>query len=245
MFGPHHHTPYDEDIEREEHALAPGGLSVAGAGPPGLDPDLRAAAIAARGFMPTDEGDALFVAGAGGRAGVPGRAVPRDRQLLRQVVGLARRGRPRARARCCSRSTTTVARRRTRRGGSGTSPTWSTPRWVGWTRCRGSGARSTTPASRGRSSRWSASRPSVAEHWQHPAGSAVHRRRPRHASRPTATTSAGRRTSPPAAGCASTTCSRTRPTGVARRTRSTSGRSRAAASRTCRRPVRSGCLRRI
>ena len=23
MFGPHHHTPYDEDIEREEHALAP------------------------------------------------------------------------------------------------------------------------------------------------------------------------------------------------------------------------------
>jgi putative flippase GtrA len=23
MFGPHHHTPYDEDIEREEHALEP------------------------------------------------------------------------------------------------------------------------------------------------------------------------------------------------------------------------------
>ena len=26
MFGPHHHTPYDEDIEREEHALRSRGL---------------------------------------------------------------------------------------------------------------------------------------------------------------------------------------------------------------------------
>jgi MMP 1-O-methyltransferase len=40
-------------------------------GPPGLDPDLRAAAIAARGFMPTEEGDALFVAGQEAARGVP------------------------------------------------------------------------------------------------------------------------------------------------------------------------------
>jgi MMP 1-O-methyltransferase len=41
-------------------------------GPPGLDPDLRAAAIAARGFMPTEEGDALFVAGQAAAQDVPG-----------------------------------------------------------------------------------------------------------------------------------------------------------------------------
>src|SRR3954454_21856701 len=41
-------------------------------GPAGLDPSVRAAAIAARGFMPTDEGDALFVAGQGAAAAVPG-----------------------------------------------------------------------------------------------------------------------------------------------------------------------------
>ena len=41
-------------------------------GPPGLDPDLRAAAIAARGFMPTEEGDALFVAGQEAAQGAPG-----------------------------------------------------------------------------------------------------------------------------------------------------------------------------
>jgi hypothetical protein len=41
-------------------------------GPAGLDPSVRAAAIAARGFMPTDEGDALFVAGQEAAAAVPG-----------------------------------------------------------------------------------------------------------------------------------------------------------------------------
>jgi len=41
-------------------------------GPPGLDPDLRAAAIAARGFMPTEEGDALFVAGQEAAQAAPG-----------------------------------------------------------------------------------------------------------------------------------------------------------------------------
>src|SRR3954454_13514363 len=41
-------------------------------GPAGLDPSVRAAAIAARGFMPTEEGDALFVAGTDAAAAVPG-----------------------------------------------------------------------------------------------------------------------------------------------------------------------------
>jgi predicted O-methyltransferase YrrM len=45
---------------------------VAGAGPPGLDPALREAAIAARGFMPTEEGDALFVAAIDAAVDVPG-----------------------------------------------------------------------------------------------------------------------------------------------------------------------------
>jgi hypothetical protein len=40
-------------------------------GPAGLDPSVRAAAIAARGFMPTDEGDALFVAGQQAASAVP------------------------------------------------------------------------------------------------------------------------------------------------------------------------------
>ena len=40
-------------------------------GPPGLDPDLRAAAIAARGFMPTEEGDALQDAGIDAAGAVP------------------------------------------------------------------------------------------------------------------------------------------------------------------------------
>jgi predicted O-methyltransferase YrrM len=43
-----------------------------GAGPPELDPALRAAAIAARGFMPTEEGDALFVAAREAASDVPG-----------------------------------------------------------------------------------------------------------------------------------------------------------------------------
>jgi predicted O-methyltransferase YrrM len=43
-----------------------------GAGPPGLEPEQRDAAIAARGFMPTDEGDALFVAAADAAEEVPG-----------------------------------------------------------------------------------------------------------------------------------------------------------------------------
>jgi hypothetical protein len=40
--------------------------------PAGLDPDVRAAAIAARGFMPTEEGDALFAAGQDAAGEVPG-----------------------------------------------------------------------------------------------------------------------------------------------------------------------------
>ena len=39
--------------------------------PPAMDPALRQAAVAARGFMPTDEGDALC-----GRRRAAGRAVP-------------------------------------------------------------------------------------------------------------------------------------------------------------------------
>jgi predicted O-methyltransferase YrrM len=42
------------------------------AGPVGLDPDVRAAAIAARGFMPTEEGDALFLAAREAAEEVPG-----------------------------------------------------------------------------------------------------------------------------------------------------------------------------
>ena len=41
-------------------------------GPTGIGPDRRAQAIAARGFMPTEEGDALFHAGCAAAAAVPG-----------------------------------------------------------------------------------------------------------------------------------------------------------------------------
>ena len=50
----------------------------------------------------------------------------------------------------------------------------------------------------------------------HPAVAAVHRRRPRRTTRPTATTRPGRRTSSPGACWSSTTCSPTRPTAAAR-----------------------------
>ena len=40
--------------------------------PAGMDPSLHAAAVAARGFMPTDEGDALFEAGVEAGESVPG-----------------------------------------------------------------------------------------------------------------------------------------------------------------------------
>src|SRR3954469_15219404 len=40
--------------------------------PTAMDPDLHAAAVAARGFMPTDEGDALYEAGLTAAEAVPG-----------------------------------------------------------------------------------------------------------------------------------------------------------------------------
>ena len=93
-----------------------------------LDPVLRAKAVAARGFMPTDEGDALFEAAIEACAAVPGAPLLEIGSYCGKSsiwLGAARRA---PAARCCSPSTTTGAPRRTSPGGSGTSPTWSTRR---------------------------------------------------------------------------------------------------------------------
>ena len=80
----------------------------------------------------------------------------------------------------CSPSTTTGGRRRTRPGGSGTTRRSSMPASAGWTRCRSSGARSTTPGWRTSSSPSSGGRPT----WP-----ATGRRRPRWCSSTAATAS--------------------------------------------------------
>ena len=74
--------------------------------------------------MPDDEGLALYDGRR--RRGAP-RPVARDRHVLRQVGGLPRCGGARARHACCSRSTITAARRRTKPGGSTTTPRSSIP----------------------------------------------------------------------------------------------------------------------
>ena len=91
-----------------------------------LDPDLRAHALAARGFMPPDEGDALHAAALEARAAVPGAPFAEVGSYCgRSTIWLGPR--PAPAARCSWRSTTTGARRRTRPAGTTTSPTWSTP----------------------------------------------------------------------------------------------------------------------
>ena len=99
-----------------------------------MDPELRAHAEAARGFMPPDEGLALYEAA---RLGA-GRAA---RRCSRSAATAASRRstwapRPRSAAPSCSPSTTIAAARRTSRAGSGTSPTWSTRRSGASTPCR-------------------------------------------------------------------------------------------------------------
>ena len=90
--------------------------------------ELLAYADTVKGFMPRDEGLALFeFALAHGERSAP-RHVARDRRVVRQVGGLpGRRGRG-DRTRCCTPSTTTTAARRTRRAGSTSTPTLVDPR---------------------------------------------------------------------------------------------------------------------
>ena len=78
-----------------------------------------------------------------------GRTAPRGRQLLRQVGGVPRRRRPGARPGAVLCRPPPRARRRTSRGGSGTSPISSIRLPAASTRCPGSGARSTTPGLEG------------------------------------------------------------------------------------------------
>ena len=182
--------------------------------------------------MPPDEGLALHDAAVDATAGAR-RAVPRDRQLLRQVGGLPRLGRGRRRHRAVRR------RSPSRLGGE--------PAGVGVAR-----ARSRRPAV-GRIDTLPTFRRTVLDAGLEPSVVAVVGDSPtvgawttplallfidggHGPSRPTATTSCGRRTWPRAACSPSTTCSPTRPTVAARRTRSTAGRS----SRAVRRAVGDG-----
>ena len=205
----------------------------------------RSLALAAKGFMPPDEGDALHAAALAAAAAVPGRAVRRDRLVLRALDDLAGRRRPRGRHGRVRRRPPPRARRRTSPGGSGTTRRSSTSASGRWTRCRSSGRRSTTPGWRTTSSPSSGGRPT---------SPATGRRRRRSCSstaatapsRPAPTTPAGRRTSPSAARWPSTTCSRIRPTAAGRRTRRSSCRRwRAAGSAWRRRPARCASCRRV
>ena len=104
--------------------------------------------------MPDDEGLALHAAGS--RAA---RSVRCSRSGRTAGSRRCTSARPRAkRARCCSRSTITAVRRRTRPVGTTTTPKSSIPRPGRWTRCRSSGARSTRPTSKTSWSRSSATR---------------------------------------------------------------------------------------
>ena len=110
------------------------------------------------GFMPADEGQALYDAAVrhldGGVAVEIGTYCGKSTVLL----GAAAR-RPTA---CCTRSTITTAPKSTSRAGSGTTRRWWTRSAAGSTRCPPSAAPLTPPASTTRSSRWWASRPVVA-----------------------------------------------------------------------------------
>ena len=183
-----------------------------------LEPDMLAKAEAARGFMPSDEGLALYEAALG--VAVEGPLLEVGSYCGKSGVYLgAAAGRGRV-----------LFAVDHHRGSEENQPGWE---WhepdlvdpaVGlMDRRPGSGAPSTTPAWRARWSRWSASRRSVARHWGDAAGVPVHRRRPRRRAGPHSTTSCGTPTSPPGGTSPSTTCSPTRPTAAARRTsRSTS-----------------------
>ena len=186
--------------------------------------------------MPPDEGaGAVRGGGLGGRR----RPVARGRAATAASRPSTWAPRPGRAGGCCSPSTTTAGRRRTRPAGSGTSPTSSTPRSAGWTRCRPSGAPSTTPASRARSWPSWATRRWWRPDWAHAAGAAVHRRRPRRRARPARLRAVDARTSPRAARWSSTTCSPTPPTAAARRT------SRSTCPALGQRPVRRGAGRRL
>ena len=156
----------------------------------GLPEPLRTKALAAKGFMPEDEGALLHR-----RRGRAARRRPGagGRHLLRQVRDLPRRRGPRGRAAPSSPSTTTAARRRTRPAGSTTTPTLVDPEF---------GLMDTLPVFRRTIARAGLEDEVVAvvgrshdgrRALAHAAGAAVHRRRPRRGARRRTTTPAGRR----------------------------------------------------
>ena len=203
----------------------------------GDGPRAAGAAEAARGFMPADEGLALHDAAASVPSDVDGPFLEVG-SLLRQVGGLpGRRGAVGA-AGCCSRSTTTGARRRTSRVGVAR----ARPRRP---RRRADGHAAVVPphgprrrprGRRDRRRRRLAGRRRALVDAARASCSSTAATAP---SPPTATTRAGPRTSRRAGSSPSTTCSPTPPTAAARRTRSTCRRSSRGASTRCRRPARS------
>ncbi len=201
-----------------------------------MDDRLRAAAESARGFMPPDEGFALHDAAVDAARRVPGVAVARDRQLLRQVgdlPGLGRRGGRHGalRRRPPSRlggepAGLGVARARSRRSRGR----------VGSTRCPRSVAPCTRPASSRPVVAVVADSPTLAAHWTTPLAllfiDGGHGSEPAHRDFEQWTPARRRR-----AVCSpSTTSSPIPPTVAGRPTRSTAGRSSRASSPTCRRP---------
>ena len=182
-----------------------------------LDPTLRALALATKGFMPADEGDALHAAALAAAACGAGCAVGRGRFVLRSIDDLARRRRThRRRDAVRGRPSPRVGgepvglgapRRRGRRPADGRDGHVAVLP-AGDPRRRAGGRRSWRssvghPTSRGMVD---AARRSCSS----TAGTA--------SSRPEPTTRGGRPTSRPAARSRSTTCSPIRPTAAARRT---------------------------
>ena len=187
--------------------------------------------------MPPDEGDALYDAAIEAAAGGARRC--RCSRSAR-TAGVRRCGsapRRASAARWSTPSTTTTAARRTRPAGSTTTRPWSTRAPGGWTRCRRSGAtiddaglEDVVVGVVGRSA-------TVAGALAHPAGAAVHRRRPRRRAGPRRLPRLDAARRRWAARWRSTTCSPIRPTAAARRTRrSTCRRWTAGASRPAPRP---------
>ena len=201
--------------------------STTGPGMTGLPADLRAKALAAKGFMPEDEGDLLYDVAV--RA-LTARPRARGRHLLRQVGDLPRRRRPgRGQHRLHRRPPPRLGGEPGRLGVP-RRRRWPTPSSAASTRSRCSGTRSRTPASRTRWSRSSAGRrrspPCGALPWpccSSTAGTPT--------STPATTTPAGAAGSRAAARWWCTTCSPTPRTVARRRTGSTCGRWRAASPR--------------
>ena len=127
-----------------------------------MDPALLRAAEAAAGFMPADEGQALYETAL---AYAPvGPVMEIGSYCGKSTIYLAAAARQSARR--CSPSITTTGPRSTRRAGSTTTPRWSTRARGGSTRCRASGPRSPPPGWKTTSSPSWAGPDRVAQVWR-------------------------------------------------------------------------------